>query len=121
MELDTKLRLWTRIKIALSQLEAPELRTDNWRWAVAHQRELLDVLPESAQHYLPFWNQGCTEQAGEAIPGELALILARTPGVGLNVRKAQESARICAAVQAVQTPSVHAFLTRRDAVARPPR
>jgi len=121
MELDGKLRLWTRIKIALSQLEAPELRTDNWRWTVAHQRELLDVLPEGAQHYLPFWNQGCTEQAGEAIPGELALTLARTPGVGLNVRKAQESARICAAVQAVQTPSVHAFLTRRDAVARPPR
>ncbi|HZW87644.1 MAG TPA: hypothetical protein VFF12_01080, partial [Myxococcaceae bacterium] len=58
------------------------------------------------------WNQECTEQAAEALPGELAPTLARAPGIGLNIRKAQESARICAGVRAVQTPSVHAFLNR---------
>ena len=121
MGLDGKRRFGTRVEIGRSQLEARELRADHWRWIVAHQRELLDVLPESAQQYIPLLNQSCSEQAGEAIPGELAPTLARSPGVGLNVRKAQEAARICAAVQAVQTASVHAFLTGPSAIAHSPQ
>jgi alanyl aminopeptidase len=113
MELDGKLRFGIRIEIASSQIAALELRPDHWAWGVAHQRELLEVFSEFAQQYLPLWKHGCTDEAADALPGELALVLARNPGIGLNLRKAQETARLCAAVQAIQTPSVHAFLTRR--------
>ena len=113
MELDGKLRAGIRIAIASSQIAAPELRPDHWAWAVTHQPELLEVFSEFAQQYLPLWKHGCTEADADALPGELALVLARNPGIGLNLRKAQETARLCAAVQSVQTPSVHAFLARR--------
>jgi hypothetical protein len=118
MELDAGLRFGVRVAIASSQIEAHELRPDHWAWGVAHQRELLEVLSESAQQYLPLWKHGCTEEDADALPRELAPVLARNPGIGLNLRKAQETARLCGAVQAVQTPSVHAFLTRPPGVAR---
>jgi len=118
MELDGKLRVGVRIAIARAQVEARELRPDHWAHGVAHQRELLDGFSEFAQQYLPFWKQGCSDEAADALPAELSLAFSRNPGIGLNLRKAQESARLCAAVQAVQTPSVHAFLARRPEAPR---
>ena len=64
-----------------------------------------DVVALPAPQYLPLWKHGCTEEAADALPGELALALARNPGIGLNLRKAQETARLCAAVQAPRPPA----------------
>jgi hypothetical protein len=113
LEIEPGLRLGARFAIASSQTESQELRADHWAWGVSHQRELLDVFPEFGHQYLPLWKHGCSEQDADALPGELAMVLAKNPGIGLNLRKAQETARLCAAVQAVQTPSVHGFLMRR--------
>jgi alanyl aminopeptidase len=119
LTLTPELRLFEKVAVLLIQGTDPEVWRDAWDFTVAHQDELAQALPESAIRYLPYAQSACTEADAATISRAFAGRADRVPAVAYDASKAEEIARICAAVRQKQAPvleqALHARAGRRAA------
>ncbi len=118
LTLTPELRLFEKVAVLLIQGTDPRMWRDAWDFTVEHQDELAKALPESAIRYLPYGQSACTEEDAATISKSFAGRADRVPAVAYDASKAEEIARICAAVRSRQAPALQQALRSRSA--RPP-
>jgi alanyl aminopeptidase len=118
LTLTSELRLFEKVAVLLIQGTDPRMWRDAWDFTVEHQDELAKALPESAIRYLPYGQSACTEADAATISKSFAGRADRVPAVAYDASKAEEIARICAAVRSRQAPVLEQAL--RALPARPP-
>ena len=104
LTLTPELRLFEKVAVLVIQGTDPQLWRDAWDFTVEHQDELAKALPESAIRYLPYGQSACTEADAATISKSFAGRADRVPAVAYDASKAEEIARICAAVRQKQAP-----------------